>query len=133
MIDPHYSRGHDFDADGQVKGLYLVIKGIDDHGREQRIDVPLQVAAVDPKRPEAESRLGRWDFDLQQIQDSWRTSGATDGVHLPIPWDLKQPLGDLVDVYCRFTKPDGTIAMTKHTIDLSVQRSRTELWTPRRD
>ena len=132
-IDPRYSRGHDIDAEGETTGLFLVVKGLDASGREQRIETPLQVAVIDPQRPEAESRLGRWEFSQQQVEDLWRTSGATDGVHLQIAWKDKQPLGDLVDVYCRFTKPDGTIVMTQQQIDLSVHRSRTELWTPRRD
>lgn len=131
VIDPVFSRGHDFTAGGESSGVYLVIKGLDEEGRELPIDAPLQVAIMDPKRSGSQARLGRWDFDLEHVRDAWRSTAATDGIHLPIQWDNKHPLGDFVDVYCRTETATGELITTELTIDLSVHRSRAELWTPR--
>ncbi|QDV70585.1 hypothetical protein Poly24_43090 [Rosistilla carotiformis] len=131
LIDPAYSRGHDFTSDGETTGVYLVLKALDAKGREVKIDTPLKVAIMDPKRSGSQARLGRWDFDLPQVREAWRTTVATDGVHLPIQWDGKHPLGDEVDVYCRVETPAGDQITAELTIDLTRHRSRAELWTPR--
>ncbi|WP_417748954.1 hypothetical protein [Rosistilla oblonga] len=133
VIDPIYSRGHDFSADGEQTGVYLVVKGLDAEGRELKVDAPIQVAIMDPKRSGSQARLGRWDFDLEKVREAWRTTAATDGVHLPIKWDVKYPLGDTVDVYCRVQTEAGDLITAEWTIDLTRHRSRAELWTPRGD
>ncbi len=104
------SGGHQFDQDDEIDGMYLVINVIDNQGhainlRDFDINASLTVVVLDPAATidgtdATSSRVGRWDFDTEQISTFVR-SVPVDGLHIPIEWLGIEPVGDEVVVHVR--------------------------------
>ena len=99
------SGGHQFDQDADVDGLFLIVTVVDDKGRALSlenfdVDADLTVVVMDPNDDSEDARIGRWDFNPEQVRDMVRQA-PIDGIHIPIAWQDRVPEGNDVMVHIR--------------------------------
>ncbi|WP_372894863.1 hypothetical protein [Stieleria sp.] len=99
------SGGHQFDQDADIDGLFLVVTVVDDKGRSLSlenfdVDADLTVVVLDPDDDSEDARIGRWDFNPEQVRDMVRQA-PIDGIHIPIAWQDRVPAGNDVMVHIR--------------------------------
>ena len=132
-IHPGISGGHQFDEDDQVDGLFVVVNALDRNDRMVdlsafEIDAKLTIVVLDPALPSSEARIGRWEFDAEQVSGLLR-SHPVSGLHVPIKWQDTTPLGDDVIVHVRLMSDDEEMRCeSRLRVDRSVANAK---WTPR--
>ncbi|MDV6032332.1 MAG: hypothetical protein F9B45_20045 [Phycisphaera sp. RhM] len=99
------SGGHQFDQDADIDGLFLIVTVVDDKGRSLSlenfdVDADLTVVVLDPNNDSEDARIGRWDFNPEQVRDMVRQA-PIDGIHIPIAWQDRVPEGNDVMVHVR--------------------------------
>lgn len=104
-LQPGFSGGHPIDADDQLDGLMLVVSVIDDAGRavdlsQFEITADLTVVALDPLREATDAHLARWELSSEELQ-KLVAERPVHGLHVPVAWKEKRPLGDQVAVHVR--------------------------------
>ncbi|QDV44949.1 hypothetical protein Enr13x_48210 [Stieleria neptunia] len=99
------SGGHQFDPDADIDGLFLIVTVVDAKGRllsleNFDVDADLTVVVLDPNDDSEDARIGRWEFNPDQVRDMVRQS-PIDGIHIPIAWRDRVPEGNDVMVHVR--------------------------------
>ncbi|XZE55694.1 hypothetical protein SH139x_001717 [Planctomycetaceae bacterium SH139] len=120
-IHPGLSGTHHHDSDSTVDGMYLVLTISDEQGKPMSISPSLAVVMLDPTRQGEEARLGRWDLTADQIAEQFRSSPLP-SIQLPLLWQGKQPGGDEVAVFVRFTLEDGRQLETDLMLKLAARQ-----------
>lgn len=131
-INPAMSGGHRFDDSETKTGMHLAIEAIDDKGdlvRLEDFDVAAQLSIVllDPSLPAAEARLGRWDFDIDQIRKMIRP-GQNSAIHVYVPWGEKRPSGKQVIAHVKLT---GDQTQMQAQAELNTAEVNVAQWNPR--
>lgn len=131
-IEPSLSGGYrDEDLPGGT-GMQLLVQAIDQKGDPVPMDAfqiagKLSVVLLDPLREPADARLGRWDYDEQELHRMIRP-GPYGGLQLYLDWPDKRPLGDRVLAHVKL----GTEAFELRTeAELSTQEAAVAEWNPR--
>ena len=132
-LQPGFSGGHQLDDDDAVDGLLLVVSVIDDTGREvdlshYEIAADLSIVALDPQREASDAQLAQWQFTADQLQQHV-ASRPVHGLHLPVAWQEKLPLGDQVAVHLRLQAGEKQLRC-EATLPLKKPAAVAE-WTPR--
>jgi hypothetical protein len=128
------SGGHRFDGESDLGGVFLVINAVDQGGKtvdlsQFDLDADLTVVVLDPQREPAEARIGRWEFDAQQLTDFVRPQ-PTSGLHIPLRWQGTRPQGEEVIVHVRLRGEDEEM---KCEGKVKVAAVAVAQWTPRGD
>ena len=108
-VHPTLSGPYRFDSTDDAEGMMLVLNAIDQQGRvvdlsDFEIDAELTVIALDPTRDPAEARVGRWEFDPEEVRRQVRDQPVS-GIHLPLQWLDDRPASDEVIVHVRLRTP----------------------------
>jgi len=119
-IHPGLSGTHHHDSDSTIDGMYLVLTISDEQGKPMSISPSLAVVMLDPTRQGEDARLGRWDMTADQIAEQFRSSPLP-SIQLPLLWQGKQPGGDEVAVFVRFTLEDGRQLETDLMLKLAAK------------
>ncbi len=129
---PSLCRGQNLDDEEGDDGLYLVIQPRNQAGEILDQPAAVTVVAMDPKRPEAEARIGRWTISKEELESSLEPIGLSHGFHLSLPWQNDiQPEGDIVQVYIRFEMEDGRRLINERRIQLHRVPVGSNVWMPR--
>ncbi|MDZ4852242.1 MAG: hypothetical protein SGI77_23385 [Pirellulaceae bacterium] len=128
---PTLCRGQNTDAKNAEDGLYLVLQPRNASG--ETIDIPagVTIVALDPNRPEAESKIGRWSYSMEEVEASLEPIGVSHGFHILLPWQAIKPLDDSVLIYIRYEMADGRRLVNERRIQLHVPSAGSATWTPR--
>lgn len=132
-LHPGFSGGHHLDSDDQIDGLLLVVSVIDDTGSEVdlsqfEITADMTIVALDPLREPSDARLARWELTAGELQELVG-SRPVHGLHIPVSWQDKQPLGDQVAVHLRLQSEEDQL-QCEATLPLETPTAVAE-WTPR--
>ncbi|GEM_PF-1897772 len=132
-INPTFSGGHNFDSDPAVDGVYLVIQFLDQEGNVvdvsgMDIDADMSVVLLDPNRSDDDPRLGRWDFQAEEIAKMRRDS-VENSIHVAVRWGDKQPAGDNVAAVVRLS--NGDIELEGKSELPLVGKGQIAGWVPR--
>ncbi len=135
---PSLSRATNFDDQSDDDGLYLVLQPKNVEGQMVPIFAALEVAVHDPARmgkdgPSELSRVGRWTYSANEVKSKFQPIGASQGIHLTLPWNGPDPQADRVIVYVRYTVPDGRQVANEKTIFVSGKGNMKTVWVPRGD
>ena len=132
-LHPSLSGGHQFDADDEIDGLYLIVTVVDKGGEvlsldQFDVDAEMSVVVMDQSDKAGEQRLGRWDFTSEQVRSFVRSS-PIDGLHIPIPWKDREPESNTVTVHVRMAAAEEEMrCQAKLRLEESVAMSN---WLPR--
>lgn len=118
---------------GDEKGMIVVVTATDENGTTidlEDFDVvaDLSVVVLDPQRDAAAARIGKYDFDADQVRSMVRRRPVS-GLHLRLPPLRDDPLGGDVLVHIRLRSGDlemrcqGTVSMNTAIASAA--------WTPR--
>lgn len=120
-------------TESQVQDLLLVVNVVNDLGKtidlnDFLIDAEMSVVVLDPKRDAAVARLGRWDFQRDQVT-GFVKSEPVSGFHVPLEWTMDQPLGSEILVHVRLRAEDDEM---RCEAKLNIQQARGVTgWLPR--
>lgn len=117
---------------GNVTGIQLTIEAIDEAGdpvdlSEFEVVGQLSVVLLDPERAGSEARLGRWDFEPEQLQTMVHR-GSNRALHVYLPWQDQLPLGAEVIAHVKLTEGDAQMQA-----QATLKTAATEIvgWNPR--
>jgi hypothetical protein len=121
-------------VDGTVENMVVVVNVLDELGRpldltEFNVSAELSVVIFEADQEESEeSRLGRWDFAADQVQEFVK-SDPVSGLHVPIQWQGRSPKSDEVVVHVRLRAEQDEMRCEGR---LKVERANAVAeWTPR--
>ncbi|MEO1528349.1 MAG: hypothetical protein AAFX06_23240 [Planctomycetota bacterium] len=132
-LHPNLSGGHQFDADDDIDGLYVVVTVMDGDGEilslnQFDVDAEMSIVVIDPDATGDGARLGRWDFSPKEVR-SFIRSTPTDGLHVPIKWKQLRPSGKDVIVHVRMAAAEEEMrCQGRLRLEQSVAVSH---WLPR--
>ncbi len=135
---PSLCRAANFDDQSDDDGLYLVLQPKNVEGQMVPIFAALEIAVHDPARMGKDgesdsSRVGRWSYSANEVKSKFQPIGASQGIHLTLPWNGPDPQADRVIVYVRYTVPDGRQVINEKTIFVSGKGNMKTVWVPRGD
>ena len=119
--------------DGKIQDMLLVVNVVNDLGKTIRlddflVDGEMSVVVLDPQREPSMARLGRWNFDREQVLSFVKASPVS-GFHIPLDWTMDEPLGSEVIVHVRLRAEDDEMRC-EATLNLDKQRGVAG-WLPR--
>ena len=121
-------------VDGKLENMLIVVNVLDAHGRpldltEFNVDAELSVVMYEVDQDETdESRIGRWDFSADQVQEMVKADPIS-GLHVPIQWQERQPEGEEVVIHVRLRAEGDEMRCDGR---LKVERANAVAeWTPR--
>ncbi|MFN9914198.1 MAG: hypothetical protein ACK53L_16535, partial [Pirellulaceae bacterium] len=85
-LHPSMCRGQNMDEQDGDDGLYLVLQPRNQSGETVDQPAAVTIVAIDPKLEEADARIGRWTFSLEEVEAALEPIGAARGYHLSLPW-----------------------------------------------
>ncbi len=130
---PTLTRAANFDDESDDDGLYLVLQPKNVEGQLVPTFADLEVAVIDPAREGdvSSARIGRWNYSAVEVKAKFHPIGSSQGIHLTLPWNGPDPSGDRVQVFIRYTLPDGRQVVNDKTIFVSGTSSMRTVWVPR--
>ncbi len=130
---PTLTRAANFDDESDDDGLYLVLQPKNVEGQLVPTFADLEVAVIDPAREgDVNSmRIGRWNYSAVEVKAKFHPIGSSQGIHLTLPWNGPDPTADRVQVFIRYTLPDGRQVVNDKTIFVSGKSSMRTVWVPR--
>jgi hypothetical protein len=129
LIDPQQTRGLDVDQAAGDEGVRLVLQPRNEQGEAVPANGKVTVVLVDPQLEGEAARVGRWEFDANEIRYASRRRQLA----LDLPWqDLKPTHADLA-LFVRYESAAGERIDTKHLVRVSPPSSTlaSNGWTPR--
>ncbi len=128
---PTLCRGQNLNKEEGDDGLYLVLQPRNQSGEFVDQPADVTIVAMDPKRPEGETRIGRWTLTAEEIEAALEPIGISHGFHVSLPWQASVPLGDVVQVHVRYEMKDGRRLINERRVQLHVPSTASNVWTPR--
>lgn len=130
-IHPGLSGGHR--VDGEVEGMTIVVNVVNHLGKtinlkDFLVSGELSVVILDPKREPTEARIGRWNYQPEEVSELIRDEPIS-GFHIPIDWQDFQPEGDEVIVHVRLRAEEDEMRC-EGMVSVEKQPAIAE-WTPR--
>ncbi len=119
--------------DEKIQDMLLVVNVVNDLGKtislnEFLVDGEMSIVVLDPKREPSMARLGRWNFDREQVLSFVKDSPVS-GFHIPLDWTMDEPLGSEVIVHVRLRAEDDEM---RCEAKLNVDKQRGVAgWLPR--
>ena len=120
-------------VDGKIQDMLVVVNVVNHLGKtidlkDFLVDGELSVVILDPEREPAEARLGRWNFDRDQVVELIRKQPVS-GFHIPITWTGDEPTGKEVIVHVRLRAEDNEM---RCETKLGIEKQRGVAgWMPR--
>lgn len=119
--------------DEKIQDMLLVVNVVNDLGKtinlnEFLVDGEMSIVVLDPKREPSMARLGRWNFDREQVLSFVKDSPVS-GFHIPLEWTMDEPLGSEVIVHVRLRAEDDEMRC-EAKLNLDKQRGVAG-WLPR--
>jgi len=124
-------RGTNRESDPNEDGLRLVLQPKNQDGDFLPAVAGMTIVVVDPGRPEAESKIGRWTWTADELQQSLEPIGVSQGFHVAVAWQSKRPIAKSVQVHVRYEMADGRRLVNEKTIELHTPSLGSDAWTPR--
>lgn len=115
-VNEWFSGGLDRDNQPGDDQLNVVLIPHDEHGETVKLPGRVELEAIDLSAPESSRRLGLWEFDSEQVAESWH-SGLTSGFQFRLPL-TRPPASAKIVVRAQFDTLDGRQFQT--TADLRV-------------
>ena len=128
---PTLCRGQCLDSKDRNDGLYLVLQPRNASGEVIDLPASLTIVALDPNRPDDQSKIGRWTLTKEEIDAQLEPVGIGHGFHISLPWQEAKPSGDAVQVHIRYEMQDGRRLVNERRIQLHVPSAGSASWTPR--
>lgn len=131
-VNPSMSGGYRFDDEQEKTGMHLTIEAIDEKGDLVRLDDfdivgELSVVLLDPSRPAADARLGRWEYDSDELRQMIR-SGPGSAIHVYFAWQDKMPSGKQVIAHVKLSSDETQMQAQAEMKTNEVEVAR---WNPR--
>jgi len=131
-VNPSTSGGYRFDDEKEKTGMHLAVEAIDEAGNLVRLedfDVAgqLSVVLLDPSRTADDARLGRWDFDADELKQMIR-SGPGSAIHVYIAWQDKLPTGKQVIAHVKLSHDE---LQMQAQAELKTAEVEVAQWNPR--
>ncbi len=128
---PTLCRGNNFDEDPADDGVYIVLQPMTD--RQSLVSRPgkLTIVALDPTLDEKAGPIARWTYSETEVSELFQHKGTSQGIHLSLRWQDKEPSTDRVALYVRYVFPDGRQVVNDREIVLHQRDSLRSVWTPR--
>jgi hypothetical protein len=130
-LHPSMCRGQNMDEQDGDDGLYLVLQPRNQSGETVDQPAAVTIVAIDPKLEEADARIGRWTFSLEEVEAALEPIGVAHGYHLSLPWQGLTPAGDSVQVFVRYEMPDGRRLINERLVYIHQPDTASNVWTPR--
>lgn len=128
---PSLSRGSNRESDPNEDGLRLVMQPRNQHGDFLPEVAGMTLVVVDTGRPAGESKLGRWTWTAEELQESLEPIGFSQGFHVAVAWQSKRPIAKSIQVHVRYEMADGRRLVNEKTIELYAPSLGSDAWTPR--
>jgi hypothetical protein len=131
-VNPSMSGGYRFDDEREQTGMQLTIEAIDEKGNLVRleefdIEGELSVVLLDPSRDAADARLGRWEYDSDELRQMIR-SGPGSAIHVYVAWQEKMPSGKQVIAHVKLSSDETQMQAQAELKTAEVEVAR---WNPR--
>jgi len=117
----------------QIQDMLLVVNVVNDLGKtinlkDFHVDGEMSIVVLDPKREPSMARLGRWNFDRDQVLGFVKDTPVS-GFHVPLDWTMDEPLGSEVIIHVRLRAEDDEMRC-EAKLNLDKQRGVAG-WMPR--
>jgi len=131
-VNPSMSGGYRFDDEREQTGMQLTIEAIDEKGNWVRledfdIEGELSVVLLDPSRAADDARLGRWEYDSDELRQMIR-SGPGSAIHVYVAWQDKMPSGKRVIAHVKLSSDEMQMQAQAELKTAEVEVAR---WNPR--
>jgi len=131
-VNPSMSGGYRFDGEKEKTGMHLTIEAIDESGNLVRledfdIEAELSIVLLDPSRTAADARLGRWEYDTDELRQMIR-SGPGSAIHVYVAWQDKMPNGKQVIAHVKLTSDETQM---QSQAELKTAEVEVAQWNPR--
>ncbi len=128
---PSLCRGSNRESDPNEDGLRIVLQPRNQHGDFLPEVAGMTLVVVDSGRPEGESKIGRWTWTAEELQQSLEPIGFSQGFHVAVAWQSKRPIAKSVQVHVRYEMADGRRLVNEKTVELYAPSLGSDAWTPR--
>jgi len=128
---PSLCRARNTDGKPGDDGLYLVLVPRNSLGEFVPEVGNLTLVVEETIADGSVSRVGRWEYGADELQDLLEPIGSAPGIHLPVEWLEHPPTTSQVEVYVKFTLEDGTTMVNRKTLPLKRFSNGASTWTPR--
>ena len=128
---PSLCRARNTDGKPGDDGLYLVLVPRNTLGEFVPDVGNLTLVAEETLADGTVSRVGRWEYGADELQDLLEPIGSAPGIHLPVDWREHPPTTSQVDLYVKLTLEDGTTMVNRKSLPLKRFANGASTWTPR--
>ncbi|HVX64406.1 MAG TPA: hypothetical protein VHC19_27530 [Pirellulales bacterium] len=112
--------GHNADGEPGDDGLMVVVEPLDAAGQLLEIPGPVSVVVLDPAQQGEAARVARWDFTAEEAAEHMKRTPMGDGLHFELRWPHSPPVNRELNLYVRYTTPDGKKLQVEKTIDIDL-------------
>lgn len=124
IINKRATGGLDRDGAAGAEGIVVAVEPRDAQGRLVKGPGEVSVAVLDPSLDGDASRVARWDFDAEQIQQHFTRDASAPGLRFSLAWPNEPPKNRNLKLYVRYTTPDGRKIMTESPLSLDATAAR---------
>jgi hypothetical protein len=128
---PSLCRARNTDGKPGDDGLYLVLVPRNTLGEFVPEVGNLTLVVEETMADGSVSRVGRWEYGADELNDLLEPIGSAPGIHLSVDWREHPPTTSQVELYVKFTLEDGTTMVNRKTLPLKRFSSGASTWTPR--
>ena len=128
---PSLCRARNTDGKPGDDGLYLVLVPRNTLGEFVPDVGNLTLVAEETLADGTVSRVGRWEYGADELQDLLEPIGSAPGIHLPVDWREHPPTTSQVDLYVKLTLEDGTTMVNRKSLPIKRFANGASTWTPR--
>ena len=124
VLNSRLSGGYDFDGQPGDDGLLLVIEPQNTAGQYLPLPGDLTITVEDPRRPSADARIARWDFNAVETVDYMKKTLLGRGIHLKLPWPNQPPDQAMLKVFATYHSTDGRQLGASRNVKIDLGANR---------
>lgn len=139
FINTRLTGGLDRDGAPGDEGLLVVFEPRNAAGQLVRAPGSVSVVVMDPSLEGDAARVARWDFNADEVPSHFHNTVFGRGLQFELPWPAMPPKNRELQVFVRFTTPDGVklnadtkIGVTPPS-DAPGSDRHTKRWSPDED
>ena len=136
VINKRLTGGLDRDGQDGDEGILVVVEPRNAAGHLVKSPGTVSVVLMDPAQEGEGARVARWDFAADEVPNHFMNTVFSRGLQFELPWPSTLPKNRELQLFVRFTTPDGKKLTTDTKIDVRppsgapAMDRQTKRWSP---
>lgn len=131
VVNPHLTRGHDFDGEFGDEGIQLVLEPRNANDEFVPLAGSVSIAVIDPEADPADQRVALYEMDPKQTEKMAVFLPGRPGISFKLQWNQVFPKHEKLRLHVRYTNKNDEIIEASGDLRVSIPGVGAHRWTKR--